>query len=156
MPEDYYGKTTNIEQWIADALKALTYGGEDIFKTAEIWKYQLAPTKGGVEAFARYAPFAFVVYDSTGGHREGDYDLRQAMVFNVAIGFVSKADNIARVGDADHLGCDKARDLVIAAIDKQHPGDGFDCDDLFYVRDTCLVDLPKKHAIQIDFACNQL
>ena len=77
MPETYYGKTTNIEAWIAATLAALTYGGGDVFKTADIWKYQVSASQGGVDAFARYAPFAFVAFDSVVGAREGDYDLRQ-------------------------------------------------------------------------------
>jgi len=154
MPEDYYGKTTNIEQWIAATLAALTDGGETVFKTADIWKYQVSASKGGVDSFARYAPFAFVAYDSVDGAREGDYDLRQAMLFRVVIGCVSKEEGVARIGDANNMGCDKIRDLVIAALDKQHPGEGFDCDEIFFDRDFILVELPKIHAVQMHFKVN--
>jgi hypothetical protein len=154
MPESFYGKTTNIEQWIADTLAALTYDGKAAFKKAEVWNFQIAATRGGFEAFDRYAPFAFVAFDSVDGHREGDHDLRQAMVFRVAIGFTSKEDGVARIGDANNLGCDKARDLVIAALDGKHPGVGFDCDDLFYDGEVILVEAPKIYAIQMHFKVN--
>lgn len=154
MAEDYYGKTTNIEQWIADTLAALTSGVEAVFKTAETWKYQVSGTKGGTEAFARYAPFAFIAVDSVDGAREGDYDLRQAMLFRIVIGCVSRADGVARIGDANHLGCEKIRDLVIAALDGKHPGEGYDCDELFFDRDFILAELPKLHAIQMHFKTN--
>ncbi len=149
------GEVARIEQWIVDTLAALTDdNNKAIFKTVEIWKHQVAATKAGFEAFGRHAPFAFPSYDYTDGAREGDYDLRQAFVFSIMIGNTSKADGIARTGNANKIGTLKMRDLVIAALDHKHPGAGFDCDDLHYLRDIEIVDMPKTHALQMQFRCN--
>ena len=63
------GLMAALEQWMADQLAALTSSGELVFKTAEVWKHQIGPTKAGMEAFARYDPFAFVSYMSTDSAR---------------------------------------------------------------------------------------
>ena len=150
------GLMAALEQWMADQLAALNFEGELVFKTAKPWKHQIGPTKAGMEAFGRYEPFAFVAYQSTDSAREGDYDLRQVLEFAVLIGVESKADGIARFGDANHLGTSKIRDLVISLFDRTHPGGTFNCDDFYYTGDVEVVDAPKGHAIQMTFETSQL
>ena len=150
------GLMAALEQWMADQLAALEFEGELVFKTAKVWKHQIGPTKAGMEAFSRYDPFAFVAYQSTDSAREGDYDLRQVLEFAVLIGVESKADGVARFGDASHLGTSKIRDLVINLFDRTHPGGTFNCDDFYYTGDVEVVDAPKRHAIQMTFETSQL
>jgi len=148
------GMMAKLEQWMADTLAALQSGGSDVFKTADVWKHQVGPTKSGIEAFARYAPFAFAGYSGGKSAREGDNDLRQILSFGVLIGVVSKRDGDARTGNSNKLGTSKIRDLVIAAFDKVHPGDGFGCDEFYYTGDIEQLDAPKMHAIELFFETN--
>jgi len=150
------GLIAKIEQWIADTLVALTNQNEAVFKTAEVWKYQIGVDKAGPEAFTRYQPFAFVSYLPVEAEREGDYDLRQVLQFAVAIGIESKSDGVARIGDDNNLGISRIRELVIDSLDGTHPGTGYDCDDLFYTGEIELVDSPRKYAIQMHFRTNWL
>lgn len=150
------GLMAAIEQWLADTLAALKHEGKNVFRTAKPWKHQIGPTKAGMEAFGRYEPFAFVSYQAADAAREGDYDLRQVLEFAVLIGVESKEDGVARFGDANHLGTSKIRDLVIAALDRVHPGGTFNCDDFYYTGDIEVVDAPKRHGIQMNFETSQL
>ena len=145
-----------LEQWMADQLAALEFESNLVFKNAEPWKHQVGPTKAGMQAFDRYAPFAFVSYQSTDAAREGDYDLRQVMELSIMIGVKSREDGVARFGDATHLGTSKIRDLVISLFDRTHPGGTFSCDDFYYTGDVEVVDAPKRHAIQMTFETSQL
>lgn len=150
------GLMAALEQWMTDQLAALEFESELVFKTAEVWKHQIGPTKAGIEAFSRYDPFAFVSYQSTDAAREGDYDLRQVLEFAVIIGVQSKEDGVARIGDTRHLGTSKIRDLVISLFDRTHPGGTFNCDDFYYTGDVEVVDAPKRNAIQMTFETSQL
>ena len=150
------GLIAKLEQWLADTLAALTNNDKKVFNTAEVWKHQIAATKSGMEAFPRYEPFAFVSYQSDDAAREGDYDLRQVIEFAILIGVESKSDGVARFGDADHLGTSKIRDLVIAALDRKHPGDDLTCDEFYYTGGIEVFDSPKRHAIQMNFETSQL
>ena len=145
------GLISRLEQWFADELAALTIETVKVFRTADVWKFQIAAVKGGLEAFERYAPFAFVSFLSADGAREGDYDLRQVLEFAIVIGVASNVDGAARFGDAMHLGIGKIRDLVIALFDKQHPGGSLTCDEIYYTGEIILVDAPKVFAIQMHF-----
>ena len=145
-----------LEQWFADTLAALTNDGDAVFKTAKVWKHQIAATKGGIEAFGRYQPFAFVSYQSAAGAREGDYDLRQVLEFAVLIGVESRSVGVARFGSSRKLGTSKIRDLVIAAFDRQHPGGGLACDDIYYTGEIEVFDSPKRHCIQMNFETSYL
>ena len=147
------GMTAKIEDWMAATLAALQYEGAAVFKTAEAWAWQLA---SGAESFTAFSPFAFVEYWPADAAREGDFDLREVLRFSVLIGAESKADGIARRGDANHVGVSKIRDLVIEALDGVHPGDGFNCDELEYFSETEMVDAPKKYATELHFRCNWL
>jgi hypothetical protein len=146
-----------LEQWMADALAALKIDGNDVFKTADIWRHQLAGTGGGIEAAARYAPFAFVSYQGGKSAREGDYGLRQIFEFAVLIGAESKEDGLARFGDATHLGTSKIRDLVIALFDKKRSDDAeVTCDEFYYIDEIEILDMPRKHWVQLNFEVSQM
>lgn len=145
------GMMAKIEQWMADTLAALQSGGADVFNTAEVWKHQVGAGKGGMEAFIRYSPFAFVSYSDTDTAREGDNDLRQVLEFRILIGVTSRSAGRARFGDSGKLGTSKIRDLVIAVFDKVHPGGGLTCDEFYYTGDIEVLDAPKKHAIEMKF-----
>ncbi len=140
-----------LEQWFADQLAALQSGGADVFKTAAVWRHQVGPTKAGLEAFIRYEPFAFVGFVSTDSAREGDNDLRQVLEFAILIGVKSRSDGVARTGNSRNLGTSKIRDLVIALFDRLHPGEGFECDEVYYTSDSEVIDAPKLHAIEMRF-----
>jgi len=146
-----------LEQWMADILAAMTSGGKAVFKTADVWRHQVGATSGGIEAFDRYEPFAFVSYQSADAAREGDYDLRQVLEFAVLIGVVSKSPGDARTGSSGNLGTSKIRDLVIAAFDKQRPDDeSIECDEFYYTGELEIFDSPKRHAIQMNFEVSQV
>ncbi len=147
-----------IEQAIADKLAALQYVvGEDtvdVFKTAEVWTGQTNATKGGVEKFLQYAPFAFVSFIPPDEAREGDYNLREMLLFAVAIGQVSKKDGVARIGDATHLGISKLYDYVLGELDGKHPGVGIISNDLYFAGTDLLIKTPRAYAMQIYFKCD--
>ncbi len=145
-----------LEQYVADTLAALTSGGKAIFKTADIWRHQVAATKGGIEAIDRFAPFAFASYNGKGARREGSGDLCQELAISILVGQISKVNGVCRIGDGTVLGTAKMSELVIAALDKQHPGDGFDCDCFYYEGEYEIVDQPRRHVIQMNFAINWL
>jgi len=155
MPNDG-GLLAVLEQWFADQLAALTSGGMMVFKTADVWRHQVGPTAGGLEAFVRYAPFAFVSYQSDDAAREGDYDLRQVFEVAVLIGTESKSDGVARTGDASRLGTSKLRDLVITLFDRKDPGGGLGCDEVYYTGAVEVVDSPRCHALQLTFEISKL
>jgi len=148
------GMVARMEQAITDVLAALQHDSKDVFKTAEVWKHQVSSDKGGLDAFQSYAPFAFIAYAPISGYREGDGDLRQELNFEIAIGQTDKHAGVARTGDEDTLGVSKIRDLVITAMDGWHPGEGFDCDPLYYQDEIGLVNTPNIYAIQMRFKAN--
>lgn len=150
------GLMAQIEQWMADTLAALQHNDKNVFKTAKVWKHQVAASNAGMEAFGSYEPFAFVAYTSADAAREGSYDLRQVLEFAVLIGVESKSAGIARFGDARHLGTSKIRDLVIAAFERKHPGGELTCDEFYYTGEIEIFDAPKRHAIQMTFETSQL
>ena len=150
------GLVAKLEQWFADTLAALQHSDKDVFKTAKVWKHQIAASKAGMEAFGRYEPFAFVSYQSADAAREGDYDLRQVLEFAVLIGVESKSDGLARFGSSRYLGTSKIRDLVITALDRQHPGGDLKCDEIYYTGEIEVFDSPKRHAIQLNFETSYL
>ena len=151
------GLIAKLEQWFADQLAALQYDNALVFKTAEVWKHQIAAISAGTEAFDRYQPFAFVSFLTTEGAREGSYDLRQVLEFAIVLGVKGAADGVARFGDANNLGISKIRDLVIDLFDKKRPtSEDFTCDEIYYTGDFPIVDLPRHYAIQMSFEVSQL
>ena len=148
------GMTARLEDWIAGILVALTDADDDlVFKTSEPWKHQL---ESGMESFTRFEPFAFTSYWPADAAREGGYDLREILRFSVLLGVESKSKGTARRGDDNNLGASMIRDLTIAALDGQHPGAGFDCDELFFTGETELVDSAKRYATELHFQANWL
>lgn len=145
------GLIATLEQWFADQIATITSDSETVFRTADIWRHQVGASRGGMEAFERYAPFAFVGYFATDAGREGDYDLKEVLEFAILIGVTDSQAGNARVGDARRLGVSKLRDLVIAQFDKQHPGSEFDCDEIYYTKDFEVLDTPDKYAIEMRF-----
>lgn len=145
------GMLARLEQWIADTLAALQDDGSDVFKTADVWKHQIAVGRSGVESFDSYEPFAFAAYARVAADRQGDHDLRQIFEFAVLVGVGSLEKSVCRMGDGSSLGTSRIRELVIAALDGVHPGDGFNCDEFRYVGEAEAIDLPTKHAIQMHF-----
>lgn len=148
-----YGITAAIEDWLAEQLTALEYNDKLVFKTAQPWKYQI---ESGTESFGRFEPFAFVSYWPSNSSREGGYDLNDKLRFSVLIGLTSKEAGVARRGDDNNLGASQIRDLVIELLDNSHPGDGFECDNLFYSDETEMVDAPKKYVTELHFVCNRM
>jgi hypothetical protein len=147
---------SQIEQWMADTLAALTFNNKDVFRTAQVWKHQIAATQSGMQAFTRHQPFAFVSRRDVDSAREGGYDLRQVLEFAVLIGVESKSKGVARFGDSRHLGTSKIRDLVITCFEKKHPGGSLTCDEFYYTGEIEVFDGPKLHAVQMHFETSQL
>jgi len=150
------GTVAVIEQFIVDTLKLLKHNGADVFKTADVWRHQIGAGEGGLQAFGAFAPFAFAAYEPPSGEREGGYALKQILRFAVSVGVESKVAGVARCGDAEHLGTSKIRDLVIAALDGSHPGEGVVCDPLYYQNEIELVNGPTRHAIDMYFQANMI
>ena len=142
-----------IEVKVAEALAALQHSGAAVFKTAEVWNYQIYSDKGGVDKFVSYAPFAFVAFQPPDSAREGGYDLREKLVFAVAIGTASKKRGVARIGDATHLGISMIYDLTIKSLDGFAP-DGIECDPLYFAGSELTVETPRAYAMELYFAVN--
>jgi hypothetical protein len=134
----------NIENWAVASLAAL-----GVFKTVGVWKHQIAADKGGLEAWDKYAPFAFVGEEPTGPDREGGYDLNRKIRIVILIGQKSHEDGAARVGDDQTVGTIELRDSVIAAIEGSNPGAC--CDDFYYTGGSEVVDAPRKHGVELSF-----
>ena len=147
------GITAAIEQKIIEKLATLKYNNLLLFKTCEVWKGQIDATEGGLEKLDALAPFAFAAYDPPSGERQGG-DLCQKLKFAITFGAASKQAGICRIGDAQHPGTSIMRDLIIDALDGWHPGEGFDCDPLYYQDEAEVVKSEKRHAIDMFFECN--
>ncbi len=150
------GITGRLEAWIISLLAALTSGGKDVFKEVDHWRSQIADDNSGLASFGRFAPFAFVAYQDCDGRREGDHDLRQELLFAVTFGQKSREAGICRIGDANNLGTSRMRELIIDALDHTHPGDGFGCDDLHYLREETYINAAKMNGIQMWFKIDWL
>ena len=138
--------TSRLEQAVADRLASL-----GVFRTADVWRHQVAATSGGREAFGRYSPFAFVSAVPATPDREGDGDLRRVIEVAVLIGVDARSAGVARSGDASHKGTAALGESVIAALDRWHPGSAFDCDDLRLSDESEVLDSDKQHAIVLIF-----
>jgi len=144
---------STLEQWFVDTLAALTYGGKAVFKTADVWKHQISASEGGMEKVEQYAPFAFVSSGDDDAAREGDNDLRQVVEFVILIGQSNKSPGVARKGDANDLGTNMIRDLVIKCFetDNKHPGGEFACDEIYYTGGVEVLDSRTRHLRQLRF-----
>ena len=148
------GMISKIEGYFVTLLRALEHESKKVFrddeKSVDHWKHQLAATSGGLEAFERYAPFAFVSYMETDSAREGGNDLRQVPILAVLIGVTNKEPGVARLGDENTLGASKIRDLVIDLLDTNQPA-AIACDEIYYAGDIITVETEKHFAIQLKF-----
>lgn len=142
------GKTSVIEQYIADTLAALTYNSKPVFKkgSADVWKFQF--DEGTLEAFERWSPFAFVKSVAPNPEREGSYDLNNKLFFAVVIGITSKAKGDARTGSPSQLGASKISDLVLEALENKFPGT---CGRLHFYEEQPEYEAPKAHVFSMIF-----
>ena len=150
------GLIAKLEESFVTTLAALQVESVNVFKTADHWKHQVGASKGGLEAFLRYAPFAFVGYQEDESAREGGYDLREVHTIHVLIGAYSDSPGVARIGDADHLGISKIRDLVIAAFESKTPAGDLGCDEIYYIGSITVVDAEKRYAIEMAFEISKM
>lgn len=144
---DSLAKVTNLEKWIIDKIKT-DYPG--LFKTVDHWRGQITDD-GGPAAYLKHAPFAFVTYGHLRPRREGDYDLNKQIGFVVFVGQADDAAGVSRIGSASKPGSLSLGDAVIAAIDNQHPGSGFDCDRLYLVESQIVVNAARMSEIYYGF-----
>ena len=150
------GLIATLEASFVATLAALEYEDALVFKTAEHWKHQVGATGGGLDAFLRYAPFAFVGYTGTDSAREGGHDLREILTISILIGTYNDLPGVARIGDADHLGVSKLRDLVIAAFESKTPSGDLGCDEIYYVGEKVAVNSDKRFAIEMAFEVSKI
>jgi hypothetical protein len=148
------GKAVIIEDWLVTTLAALTADGSAVFNEVDNWRHQIGAGASGIESLERYAPCAFCAYTYADALRAGDYDLNQRLHFSILIAAESRSPGIARLGDDNHLGTSRIRDLVINAVDGTHPGAGYSCDELFYEGEREAIDHPRYHAVELHFGCN--
>jgi len=150
------GMLARLEAWFVEQLTALEHDGKKVFKTVDHWRGQIGLDAGGVESFDQFAPYAFVAFSPTGPERAGGYDLNRKITITVAIGQTSKAAGIARIGDANHPGISLIHTLVINLFEGQHPGDGFTCDEFYFISELQNVNHPKRFGMQLFFSANYL
>jgi hypothetical protein len=60
------------------------------------------------------------------------------------------------LGDTNTIGTVELRDQIIALFDNANPGDGFSCDDFYYVGCNEVVDGPRMHAVELIFEAQWL
>ncbi len=148
------GNAVKIEDWLVATLTALEDDSSKVFVEVDNWRHQIGIGASGIESLERYAPCAFCAYTYADAYRAGDYDLNQRLHFSVLIAQESKQPGIARLGDDNHLGTSRIRDLVITAVDGTHPGTGYSCDELYYEGEREAIDHPRYHALEMHFGCN--
>ena len=148
---------SQVETWAIGVLQALVDDAEVTrFKTVDHWKHQIGEDNSGTESIDRFAPFAFVKCVPLEPERAGGYELNDRLRLMVAIGQKSKANGVARLGDANHLGTNQLRDLVIAALEDQHPGGDLTCDEFHYNGGREVVDRPRQHGLELYFDANNI
>ncbi len=148
------GYISKLEAAIVAVLDELTWNDLKMFRNCDHWQYQIAASKGGIQAFENLAPFCFVAYEPfANSTREGDSDLNDKLGFVIAIG--QKGPD-ARIGSEIKPGSLTLRAAVIATLDQWHPGAGFTCDELEYFDDYINVDAEHGYGMIIRFTANQL
>jgi len=150
------GLIAKLEESFVTVLAALQIDGADVFKTADHWRHQVGAVGGGIEAFPRYAPFAFVGYRDDEAAREGGYDLREIATIHILVGTYDDSPGVARIGDAAHLGVSKIRDLVIAAFESKTPAGDLGCDESYYIGAVTVTDAEKRYAIEMVFEVSKI
>jgi hypothetical protein len=129
-----------------------------VFKTAARWLHQLSATEGGLTNLDKHGPCAFVgEQPSMNIEREGGFTLDRKITLVVILAQKSMTNGgEARTGDATTVGTQELRTLVIAALDRWHPGAGFDCDEFFYKGAEEIIDTPKQHGVKLVFEAKWL
>lgn len=150
------GFIANLEQWFADTLAALQNEGANVFDTADVWKHQVGGVSGGMEAFQRHTPFAFVAYHGDESAREGGHDLREIPTIRILVGVYNDKPGVARIGDATHLGVSRIRDLIIAAFESKTPDGDLGCDEIYYMGAVPVLDAEKHYAVEMVFEVSKM
>jgi hypothetical protein len=157
------GLIATLEASFVATLAALEYDSELVFpagstgvKRVDHWRHQVGAISGGTDVFIGYTPFAFVGYTGADSAREGGHDLREILTISILIGTYNDSPGVARIGDADHLGVSKLRDLVIAAFESKTPSGDLGCDEIYYVGERVAVNSDKRFAIEMAFEVSKM
>jgi hypothetical protein len=149
-----------IEIAIVDRILSLRDSGLPLFATVDVWSSQLKTNPdSGLESLTKYSPACFVKVSPDTARREGDHDLKRTFQLVIGIGIESKNEGVAKRGrlpDADtvagnYLGTLKLCDLLIAALDNTHPGEGIASDDMHLCAEIESVDNDRQSFIQLIF-----
>ena len=162
MPDDN-GLVADLEADIVTRLTAITLGGKAVFRTVDHWRFQIVSD----ESFKSYTPFAFVEYDRTSRTSwEGDHDLKQTLMFTIRVGTEIKAKDggASRIGVGTdggpgdrQLGVSRLRDLVIAAMQREHAATTDVYVDYWeYLSDDVVWALPDQTAIMMKFQIDRI
>jgi hypothetical protein len=153
------GIMAKIELAFVTAIKAIEYESAIVFKRdnqVDHWRHQVGAITGGLEAFSRYSPFAFVGYQGCEGAREGGYDLREVPTVHVLVGAYNDSPGVARIGDDTHLGVSHLRDLIIAALESKSIASDLGCDECYYIGDQVVVNAEKQFAVEMVFEISKM
>ncbi len=154
---DDNGIIADMEAALAASLAAITLSSAVVFRTADVFRYQLL---GGPDTFSRFAPFALVEYESDRRSSwEGDHDLNQRLLFSIYVGVESpkKVDG-ARIGTGTdaalrQLGISRLRDLIITDLqNKRLTTTNNKNEHMEYEGSTTIWKEPKRHIIQMRFS----
>ncbi|MCP4566826.1 MAG: hypothetical protein GY841_04505 [FCB group bacterium] len=160
---DDNGLVADLEADIVTRLTAITLTGDTVFRTVDHWRFQLVSG----DSFKSYAPFAFVEYDGTSRTSwEGDHDLKQTLMFTIRVGTEIKAKDggASRIGVGTdgglgdrQLGVSRLRDLVIDAMQREHPTTTDVYVDYWeYLSDDLVWSLPDQSAIMMKFQVDRI
>ena len=158
---DDQGLIADIESDIVNKLSAISLSGNTVFRTVDNWKFQIV----SADSFREYTPFAFVEYAGTSRYGwEGDHDLGQRLMFTVRVGaeITQDHDGAARIGtgtDASdyQLGVSRLRDLVIAALQREHANTSDVHVEYYeYLGDDLVWSLPDQAALMIKFQIDRV
>ena len=136
---------TSIEDWAVGKLQTLS-----IFKNVRSVQpddYKLASIEG-------LAPLALVKATLGAPTREGGYDCNRTIALQVVFGNHHNTPGVARRGSASVVGVSKMAELVFDALEGQHPGAGFDCDDFYFVGAVETFDNTKDYALEFQCEAN--
>lgn len=157
------GIDARVEIWAVALLQALKdehYTNRELFKTVDVWEGQIdaSPQNSSFESYKRFAPFAFVQCLPEQPRDGGDTDIIEVLQLSVVIGQWSETPGVARHGTSTVPGISRLRERVFDAINRQHPGAGFDCDNFYYKGpDYGIAYNGTRHAtIQLNFHANNI
>lgn len=148
------GMTSRIEDWAIAILAALKDGDDDdVFTNTDPWS-STDKIEVLIESLKKFPRAAIVGCGFYSPKREGGYDLNQQLLLEVMVSVTSREAGVARRGDDKHLGGSRIYDLVVAAFENVHPGDGFNCDEFHFAADRVMLDLPRHYIVEILFTAN--